>query len=160
MEAPMRTLLDIFKLALFNEVKAQLFYRIAAEISEGDEARMWFIELSGLEEDHAHELVQRMEESSQLEGFNGRPYLRELQASTASWLRLDEVRMFRQGGIEAVLRYAREMEAQSRENYLAMADRIDDPELRGYLRSLAAEEQRHHDEIRRIEETLGVAVAR
>jgi rubrerythrin len=154
----MRTLLDIFKLALFNEVRAQLFYRIAAEITDGDEARMWFIELSGMEEDHAHALIRRMAGSSALEGFDAGAYLRQLQASTTAWLRIEEVRMFRQGGVEAVLRYAREMEAESRDGYLALADGVDGPELRGYFRSLAAEEQRHHDEIRRIEETLGVAV--
>ena len=89
----MRTLLDIFKLALLNEVKAQLFYRVAAEITERDEARLWFIELSSLEADHAHDLIRRMEESSMLEGFNARACLQELQASTAAWL-MDPVRTY------------------------------------------------------------------
>ena len=152
----MRTLLDIFKLALLNEVKAQLFYRIAAEITEGDEARLWFIELSGVEEDHAHELIRAMEQRSLLDGFDARAYLRQLQAPTAAVLRIDEVRSFRQGGLDTVLRYAREMEARSRDNYLALANGVDRCELRDYFLSLAAEEQLHHDDICRLEETAGV----
>jgi hypothetical protein len=43
---------------------------------------MRLIELAGLDEDHAHEGIRRMEESSMPEGFNARAYLRQLQAPT------------------------------------------------------------------------------
>ena len=150
----MKTLLDIFKLAIFNEVQAQLLYRMAAEITDDDEARMWFIEFAGSEEEHADELIRRTEKSPTLDGFDARAFLAELRAATTARLGLDDVKTFRKGSIERVLRFAKELETKSRDNYLALATGVDSTELRALFRSLAAEEQGHYNEICRIETIL------
>jgi rubrerythrin len=150
----MQTLLDAFKLALFNEVKARAFYRRAAEVTRYNDARLWLLSLAGLEEDHAHAIARRVGGDSFAAGFDARGYIDELQDTLDSVLTPEEEAVVLEGERSAVFDLAKSMELTASEIYHAMAEGIADPELAQFFFSLSRQERGHYEELLKIEHTL------
>jgi len=150
----MQTLLDAFKLALFNEVKSRAFYRRAAEVTQYNDARLWLLSLAGLEEDHAHTIARRVGEDGFAAGFDAHGYIEGLQQTIDSVLTPDEEAIVLDGERSAVFDLAKAMELTASEIYHAMAEGIDDPELARFFFSLSKQERGHYEELLKIEHTL------
>ena len=150
----MQTLLDAFKLALFNEVKSQTFYRRAAEVTRYNESRVWLLALAGLEEDHAHAIVRRVGSNGFAAGFDALRYLDELQTTLEAVLTPEEEAIVVTGERTEVFALAKSMELMASEVYHALAQGADDPELAQFFHSLAKQERGHYEELIKIENTL------
>ena len=137
--------LDIFKLALQNEVRASTFYAKASEITENDESRMLFLELTHMEEDHARRLVERSRRMDLGEALDAQAYLQRLQEDAARTLGVEETGLIKSGGMRSVVEFSIGLEATARDNYRALAASVNDTDDRAFCESLAAEEQKHYD---------------
>jgi|GEM_PF-4228349 len=152
----MQTLLDAFKLALFNEVKSRAFYRRAAEVTRYNDARLWLLSLAGMEEDHADAIARRVGEDGFAAGFDAHGYIEGLQHTIDSVLTPDEEAIVLEGERSAVFDLAKAMELTASEIYQAMAEGIDDPELARFFFSLSKQERGHYEELLKIEHTLSL----
>jgi len=150
----MQTLLDAFKLALFNEVKSRAFYRRAAEVTRFNDARVWLLSLAGLEEDHAHAIARRVGSDGFAAGFDSCGYIDELQDTLDSVLTPEEEALVLEGERSAVFDLAKSMELTASEIYRTMAQGIDDPELAQFFASLSRQERGHYEELLKIQHTL------
>ncbi|MCP4342937.1 MAG: ferritin family protein [Desulfobulbaceae bacterium] len=139
----MSTASDVLKNALANEVKAAAFYNLASRITVDDEARMLFIELAGLEEDHAREFLKKAEGTELLEGFDADAYLAELEKDMHEVAKSSHSEMFEKGDMTEVLNFAIDMEAHARDTYQVMASMVDNPAIKRFCNELAAEEESH-----------------
>lgn len=152
----MQTLLDAFKLALFNEVKSRAFYRRAAAVTQYNESRDWLLSLAGMEEDHAEAIARGVAENDFAAGFDAAGYIDELQATIESVLTPEEEAILVEGERPAVFALAKSMELMASEIYHAMAQGIDDPELAKFFFSLSRQERGHYEELLNIEHTLSL----
>jgi len=152
----MQTLLDAFKLALFNEVKSRAFYRRAAEVTRYNDARLWLLSLAGLEEDHAHTIARRVGEGGFAASFDAHGYIDGLQDTVESVLTPEEEAILLEGERSAVFDLAKAMELTASEIYHAMAEGIDDPDLARFFFSLSRQERGHYEELLKIEHTLSL----
>jgi rubrerythrin len=143
----METTLEIFKMALQNEVRASTFYAKAAEITENDESRMLFLELSHMEDDHARRLVERSRRIAPGEPLDAQAHLQRLQADTARDLGVEETGLIRSGDMRSVVEFSIGLEATARDKYLALASRLENADDRAFCEGLAAEEQKHFDSL-------------
>lgn len=153
----MPTAVEAAKRALLHEVRSQAFYRIAAEVTERDDTRIVFMELGDLEGDHARELATRFSEPPLSPDFDPHAYLDELEESVAAAVPPEDQQTVRTGDVRAVLKLARRLEAEARDNYRDMAGKTDDPSVRALCEELARLEEGHMDEIRKLELALDMA---
>jgi rubrerythrin len=150
----MWTLTDVFKMALYNEVRSQLFYQTAAEITERDESREWLRSLATMEENHARQIAERFASSGEAIGFDPREYVDKLTAELHPALFPEADEVLRHGDPAAVFAFAKEMELSARNTYEVLAEGTEVPAHRELFTALAAQEQVHHEELCRIEESL------
>jgi rubrerythrin len=139
----MTDLIDVFKKALADEVKAAVFYKLAAETTEDDQARMVFLDLVGMEENHAKELISKVEGTSLLEGWNAEAYLRELESTTSITIFEDIAPIVRRGDTKTILELARNMEVKARQNYETLATESKEKSLRDFFSDMVNEENSH-----------------
>jgi len=146
----MSDLVDIFKKALRNEVKARAFYRLASEVTHNDETRMLFIELAGFEENHAAELVKMAQHVRFAEGWDPEGYLDDLESHTHASVSDHELSAVLNGDLGTVLEIARQMEQDSMSAYRSLADGADHDQARAYFTKLAEQESGHLLEVERM----------
>jgi len=139
----MGTANDVLKNALANEVKAAAFYNLASQITPDDEARMLFLELAGLEEDHAREFLEKAEGTELLDGFDTDAYLSELEENMHDVAKSSHSDLLTCGDMGAVLDFAIGMEAHARDTYQVMASMVENPSIKKYCQVLADEEESH-----------------
>ncbi len=139
----MGTANDVLKNALANEVKAAAFYNLASEITPDDETRMLFIELAGLEEDHARDFLKKAEGTELLDGFDAEAYLSELEDNMHDVAKSSHSSLLESGDLDAVLDFAIGMEAHARDTYQVMATMVENPAIKKYCQELADEEESH-----------------
>lgn len=152
----MWTLTEVFKMALYNEVRAQLFYQKAAEMTERDESREWLACLATMEENHARQIAERIAQGGEEIGFDPMAYVDQLTANIHPAFFAEADAVLRQGEVAAVFAFAKEMELTARNTYEVLAEGTEVAEQRGFFTALARQEQVHHDELCRIEESLAV----
>ncbi len=134
---------DVLKNALTNEVKAAAFYNLASTITPDDETRMLFIELAGLEENHARDFLQKAVGTELLDGFNAEAYLSELEENMHEDAKSSHSDLLNSGDMNAVLNFAIGMEAHARDTYQVMATIVENPSIKKYCTALANEEEEH-----------------
>jgi len=139
----MSNLVDVFKQAMADEVKATAFYRLAAETTEDDQARMVFLDLVSMEENHANDLINKLKGTSILEGWDPEAYLDELEASTDTAISEDVASTIRQGNVKTILEMAKEMEINARGNYETLASDSKEEMLRNFFAEMVKEEENH-----------------
>lgn len=137
----MRTAAEILKAAIEHEVKAGVFYNKAAELTNNDESRMVFLELIGMEDDHAKELVNMVKTSAFAVEFDAQAYLDELEENAENSVTVEETDLIKNGDMKAVLTMAIEMEEKATKNYEDLAASYTDPHVIGYCKKLAEEEE-------------------
>jgi len=145
----MSDLVDIFKKALRNEVKARAFYRLASEVTHNDETRMLFIDLAGFEENHATELVKMAQHVRFEEEWDPEGYLDDLESNTHASVADHELTAVLNGDMGTVLEIARQMEQDSMDAYRSLADGTDHDTARAYFTKLAEQESGHLMEVER-----------
>jgi len=152
----MGTANDVLKNALANEVKAAAFYNLASEITPDDEARMLFIELAGLEEDHAREFLQKAEGTELLDNFDANTYLSGLEENMDDIAKSSHSALLTSGDMGAILDFAIGMEAHARDTYKVMATMVENPSIKKFCQELADEEDDHRKILERAKNSLGM----
>jgi rubrerythrin len=146
----MSDLVEIFKKALRNEVKARAFYRLASEVTQNDETRMLFLELAGFEENHADELVKMAQHVRFDEEWDPEGYLDDLESHTHASVSNHELSAVLNGDMGTVLKIARQMEQDSLVAYQSLAESTDHDTARAYFTKLAEQESGHLIEVERM----------
>lgn len=150
----MPTAIHVIQKALYNEVRSQAFYRLAAELTDRDDTRMLFIELGEMEQEHAREIAERISKPPLDLDFDARAYIDELEAGVAVMVPPADEATVRGGNLKAVLRLAKRLEVESRDAYRDLAKRADRPALKAFCEELARLEEGHLEEILRLERSL------
>lgn len=145
---------EILNNAIKHELHAEIFYSKAAELTENDESRMVFLELSGLEDDHSRRLVERFEKSPLARHIDLRAHLDETEAEMKHRLTLEETDLIRHGDMAAVLDFAIAREQEARDNYQALALSLEDGDDCDFCTEMAKEEQRHVDILTQLRRSL------
>ncbi|MBF0446799.1 MAG: ferritin family protein [Magnetococcales bacterium] len=138
----MEAKIKLFKKAIAGEVIASNFYSLASEITKNDEARMVFLELSGMEDGHAQTLVDHVKKTPEAEIFDAQAYLDDLIKKDDA-LSLDNTEVVRNGSLKEVLELAISLEHSAKDNYDQLADETIDPELKQFCINLSTEESNH-----------------
>ena len=146
----MEKAIEIFKNALEMEVQAEIFYEKAAEVTEDDESRMVFLELSNMEDGHARRIVERFKKTAFGRAFDADKWLYEVEREDDKILNVEISDLFAQGDMRAILESAVKMEEKARDNYRQLSERFSDPEDIAYCSDLADEEQKHVNSIMRL----------
>lgn len=150
MEENINSVAQLFKTALFNEVKAGGFYNQAAEITKNDESRMVFLELSSEEDDHASNLIRKAKGISFPQKFDFEDYFKKLETCTECVIPQEELETLRTGDMKSVLELAGDLEKKSRETYLALEEKIEDTKMKLFCGELAKMEEEHLNSVNRM----------
>ena len=141
----METVFDILRTAIDNEIKAQVFYAKASEMTEIGESQMVFLELTEMEKGHSQLLVEHFADVFEAAGFDAEAYVGKRGAETEEVLTLHENEILSRGQLHEALQFAIDLEARARDAYLGLVERVPEEAKREVLKELAAEEQMHHD---------------
>lgn len=139
----MQATVQLFKTALYHEVKSGAFYSRAAEITKNDESRMLFIELSDMEDSHISNLVKKVKNTPWPQEFNPEEYLKELESSVENIISTEEKEMLQKDDMKAVLEFAISMEKKAYQNYQELSEKAATQEVKDLSLELAKEEQEH-----------------
>lgn len=139
----MQVTAELFKSALKHEVRSEVFFNQAAEITKNDESRMLFLELAGMEEDHIWRLISKTKSTPWPEEFNPETYVKELESSMESIISVDETEILQNGDMKAVLELAIGMEKKAHETFVELAEKAASQEVKNCCRELSREEQKH-----------------
>ncbi len=149
----MEKAIEIFKNALELEVEAEAFYEKAAELTDNDESRMVFLELAGMEDNHAHHIVERFKDTAFGQAFDADGWLKELEEASAK-LSVEVTELITSGDMKAVLDFALKMEQEARDSYQHLSEIFTDAEDKAYCADLAKEEQEHINAITQLRRSL------
>ncbi|MBF0620387.1 MAG: ferritin family protein [Magnetococcales bacterium] len=147
---------ELFKNAIFNEVKAANFYRLAAEETTNDEARMLFLEFVDMEDDHARVIAKKAKGAGLDYDWDG--YLKKLDKAVKD----DEIipkkenKIIKNGTMEQVFNLAIAMEETARKNYADMVEEAKDDALKQFCQELADEEKEHAEILTRNLRNIGM----
>jgi rubrerythrin len=147
----MTEVIDAVKLALKNEIRTELFFRRAAELTERDDSRMVFAELAELEEQHVEQLAGRISGSSLSDGFDAPAYVARLEETMGTSISADDAFAVRSGDVKTVIRLAEAREANVRDDLLFLAREADDTGVKILYTALSQLEDEHLDELKRME---------
>jgi rubrerythrin len=150
------TNVETFKKALHNEVRAQVFYRMAADATRRDDCAMVFMGLAEVEDDHARQLVDRVGSSPQYKGFDAPSYLARLEESVDATVPPKDEKIVREGDVSAILKLAKRFEIESRDTYRALARGIDDAGVKAFCEELSRMEEDHLREIVKLERSMAM----
>ena len=139
----MREAVEILKSALYNEVILRTFYSKATDITNDDESRMLFLELTSDEEDHVQLIIKRLEGPPYAREFDPQKYLKELESSLENILYSNETESLQSADIKKVLEIAIKMEKRARDTYLDLEKKVSSPEVKTMCHELATEEKEH-----------------
>jgi rubrerythrin len=138
----MEETVKLIKKAIAAEVTASAFYSLASEVTQHDDTRMVFIELSTMEDDHAQELVNKFKNSFSVEEFDSQAYLNKLIKEDAG-VDIERSALVKNGSMKEVLEFAISMENTAKSTYEKLADEVIDPKFKQYCVDLAQEEEEH-----------------
>lgn len=150
----MQESLTLFKIALQIEAKACTFYKKAAELTENDESRMLFLQLSSEEDDHTRHIIENAKNLPFLKDFDVAGYIKELEADMESTVSVDELQTLQTGDMKAVLELAIFIEGNALKNYNKLAEHTEDKETKDLCAKLAEEEKEHLNSITSMLESL------
>lgn len=152
----MREHVETFKKALHNEVRAQAFYRMAADATRRDECAMVFMGLAEVEDDHARRLVERLGSSPRYRDFDAPAYLARLEETVDTSVPPPDEKVVREGDVTAILKLAKRFEIESRDTYRDLARDADDPDTRAMCEELCRLEEDHLREIVKLERSMAM----
>lgn len=141
----MEKVFDLVRLALDNEIRAKAFYERASEITGDGESQMVFIELAGMEDQHAQLIVNRFGDIFQQAGFDAAGHVQQAASSHTPAVESKENAVIESGDMRSVVEFAIAKEIGARDNYHQLANQVSSEEQRALCDDLAAEEQKHHD---------------
>jgi len=152
----MEKTIELFKDVLFKEVKAGAIYSRAAEITQNDEARMLFLELSSEEDDHARDLFKKakgtpLEQASDLDD-----YLKKLESSPEGVIPKEDLDIIQRGEIREVLELASKHEKETMEAFMALADKEANKEVKTFYLEFAGMEKEHLNSLNQMLNSLGM----
>lgn len=153
----MQEITKILKAALFNEVKSGTFYTKAAEITDENDSRMLFLELSGKEDDHARLIVKKLEGTPYAKEFDLEAYLNYLESTNESPFSAEESKTLKSCDIKKVLDLAIGQEKKALEIYLNLEKKAVDPELKSLCHELVQEEKGHLNSVTTMRLSLNIS---
>ncbi len=149
----MEKAIEIFKNALELEIEAGVFYEKAAEMTKDDESRMVFLELAGMEDNHAQLILERFKDTDFGKSFDADGWFKELEEETEK-LSVEASDLITTGDMRTVLSFALKMEEEARDSYQHLSEIFTDAEDRAYCADLAKEEQEHINAIVQLLQSL------
>ncbi|MGN7610620.1 ferritin-like domain-containing protein [Magnetococcales bacterium HHB-1] len=155
----MDTVIDLVKTAILHEVRAGSFYSQAAEITKSDEARMVFLELAGMEDDHAQRLVKNAQKDAALEGFDAMAFLKSEDTPEKKKLSKREKAIIATGDMRAILNFAIQLEVEAEATYLKLAKKGKSSAMQEFCRDLAKEEAEHKRALEKVRNNLDMDAA-
>ncbi len=106
---------------------------------------MVFMELVEMEDTHAQRLVDGFGEYMKGEGVDAVAFLADLEANVANVLNGEQRKLLEDADMRPVIEFAIQMEAQARDKYVELANRVEGDDLVAICNDLAEEEQKHFD---------------
>lgn len=134
--------IKLFKKAIASEIMAGAFYTQASETTQNDEARMIFLELASLEDDHAQELVNAFQKDVEKTVFDAQGYLDTLLKQETP-VNTEQSNTILNGTGKEVLSMAIDLERAAKELYDRLADEVVQPEMKRFCLELSKEEGKH-----------------
>lgn len=150
----MQSAVEILKTAIENEIRSEVFYTKASELTQDDESRMVFIELAGLEDNHARHLAERFKGEAAKGQLDLDAFVDEVGRRADQMLSVDETRLITEGSMAEVLEFAVGQEERARDNYRSLAAQLEDPADRAFCEALAEEEQLHAERLLQLRRSI------
>ena len=152
----MEKTIELFKDVLFKEVKAGAIYSRAAEITQNDEARMLFLELSSEEDDHARNLFKKAKGTPLEQGSNFDDYVKSLESSPEGVIPKEDLDIIQKGEIREVLKLASNHEKETMEAFMALAEKEDSREVKDFYLEFVRTEKEHLNSLNQMLNSLGM----
>ncbi|MBF0187177.1 MAG: ferritin family protein [Magnetococcales bacterium] len=143
----MKNVDKLLKAAILHEVKAGAFYNRAAEVTNNDESRMLFLELAGMEDDHAGGLVKSAKKDPALQRLDAEAMLKDAMNSTEGKISKKEEDTISSGNLKEVLEMAIGFEKEAEETYRKMATKAKDDNFKAFCEQLCKEEAGHKNSL-------------
>ena len=106
----MQATIQFLKDALRHEVKASAFYNKAAEVTRDDKSRMLYLELGGMEDDHASHLLDKINHTPYGKEFDADAFMRGLDNDLEAGISPAELQLIETGSLRQVLELAISLE--------------------------------------------------
>jgi rubrerythrin len=123
-------------------------------MSAQDESKILFTELADLEVGHAHELAQRASKPPLNLEFDALGYVEKLEKRVAGKMSPMDKKTVRTGSSKAVLKLAKQREADARDIYQRLARETEDPSMKAFCEELSFMEQAHLNHIGKLERAM------
>ncbi len=150
----MEATVQLLKTALSHKAKTVAFYNQAAEITNYDESRMLFLELSDMESDHIKHLIEKAKEVSWPEHFDPEAYLKDLESTVYRTISTEETETLKNGDMKAVLQLSMENEEKSHKTFLDLVEKSDSQEIKEHSKELAEEEKKQINSLKSLLSSL------
>ena len=150
----MQVTAELFKSALKHEVRSEVFFNQAAEITKNDESRMLFLELSDMETDHIRHLIDNTKGTPWPKEFNPDTYVNELESSVEGKISVEATEVLENGDMKAVLDLAIDMEKEAYKTYVELEKKAASEEVKNYSRELSQEEKKHLNSLASLRSSL------
>ncbi len=157
LEGLMQAAIQFFRDALRHEMKASAFYSKAAEITRDDESRMLFIKLSGMEDDHANQLVAKIKKAPCAQGLDVDSFVRALESDAEATISDADLHTITNGTVRQVLELAIGYEKQAVQNYENLANESTDAEVKAHCFDAVQEEGSHVRELTNLLNSLDMS---
>jgi rubrerythrin len=145
---------ELFKTALEVEIKSTLFYAKAAEVTQDDSARMVFLELSNFEDGHIKRIVEVARRHNLGDQDELKRFIDQMEEDAGTILSTDESALLDVGDIDAIFKFAVNMETKSKQAYVDLAAHCDNQDFRGFCKEMIAEETKHASQLEHERQSL------
>ena len=150
----MQQTIELFKSALENEIKASVFYEKAAEATHDDSARMLFLELSSFEDGHINRIIEMAHAHNLGNQDELKQFIAQMEDDAESTLTVDETDILDTGDLDAIFRFAVDIENKARQAYEDLAAHSNDKDFQEFCEEMVAEEVKHASQLEHERQSL------
>ena len=145
---------ELFKSALENEIKATVFYEKAAEATHDDSARMLFLELSSFEDGHVNRIIEVAHAHNLGDPDELKRFISQMEDDVESTLSVEESDLLDTGDLDAIFKFAVDIENKARQTYEDLAAQCDNKDFREFCEDMVAEETKHANQLEHERQSL------
>ncbi|MEG3641121.1 ferritin family protein [Magnetococcus sp. PR-3] len=145
----MQEVIDLWKKAVRHEALTVNFYSRASEVTDNDESRMLFIQLSEMEGGHIQELVDQAAKSSCMKdsGVDLKDYADSLESDEGHEFSDEEEKAFVAGDMRTVLEIALRHERGAVAMYGELQQKTSDNDTKTFCKEQVENEKKHVHEL-------------
>ncbi|MCF6283253.1 MAG: ferritin family protein [Candidatus Polarisedimenticolaceae bacterium] len=149
---------ELFKTALEVEIKSTLFYAKAAEATHDDNARMVFLELSNFEDGHINRIIEVAQRHNLGDQDELKRFIDQMEEDAGTTLSADESALLEKGDLNAIFKFAVNMETKSKQAYIDLAAHCDNQDFRAFCKEMIAEETKHTAQLEHERQSLQLSM--